>query len=128
MPPSLDPIAPLVFGILAPRQRILGTELSGEIEAIDAAVTKFKAGDCVFAFPGFALGAHAAAIDGGYRDVVEHRPREGAIWAESQVSPTPSHPAKRQIPAGVMRRGGEAIREPKNLALKQGLKLGPEVF
>lgn len=31
MPPGFGPIAPLVFGVLGPRQRILGTELSGVI-------------------------------------------------------------------------------------------------
>ena len=59
MPPGFGPIAPLAFGMRRPRQPILGTELSGEIEAIGASVTKFKIGDAVFAFPSFAMGAHA---------------------------------------------------------------------
>jgi NADPH:quinone reductase-like Zn-dependent oxidoreductase len=59
MPPGFGPIAPLVFGVGAPRQPILGTELSGEIEATGADVTKYKLGDEVFAFPSFAMGAHA---------------------------------------------------------------------
>lgn len=59
MPPGFGPMAPLVFGVRAPRQPILGTELSGEIAAIGAAVTKFKTGDAVFAFPSFSMGAHA---------------------------------------------------------------------
>lgn len=59
MPPGFGAIAPLVFGVLGPRQPILGTELSGEVEAIGADVTKFKVGDEVFAFPSFAMGAHA---------------------------------------------------------------------
>lgn len=59
MPPGFGPIAPLVFGVRGPRQPILGTELSGVIEAIGAHVSKFKLGDAVFAFPSFAMGAHA---------------------------------------------------------------------
>jgi NADPH:quinone reductase-like Zn-dependent oxidoreductase len=59
MPPGFGPIAPLVFGVRGPRQPILGTELSGEVEAIGAHVSKFKVGDAVFAFPSFAMGAHA---------------------------------------------------------------------
>jgi NADPH:quinone reductase-like Zn-dependent oxidoreductase len=59
MPPGFGQIAPLVFGVRGPRQPILGTELSGEIEAIGADVSKFKVGDTVFAFPSFAMGAHA---------------------------------------------------------------------
>jgi NADPH:quinone reductase-like Zn-dependent oxidoreductase len=48
-----------VFGMLGPRKPILGTELSGEIEAVGAGVTNFKVGDRVFAFPGFDMGCHA---------------------------------------------------------------------
>jgi NADPH:quinone reductase-like Zn-dependent oxidoreductase len=59
VPPGFGLIAPLVFGVRAPRQPILGTELAGEIEAIGANVSKFKVGDAVFAFPSFAMGAHA---------------------------------------------------------------------
>ena len=59
MPPGFGPIAPLVFGVRGPRQPILGTELSGEIEAIGADVSRFKVGDAVFAFPSFAMGGHA---------------------------------------------------------------------
>lgn len=59
MPPGFGPIAPLVFGVRRPRQPVLGTELSGEIEATGAKVSKFKVGDAVFGFPSFAMGAHA---------------------------------------------------------------------
>lgn len=59
MPPGFKPFGPLVFGVLAPRQPILGAELCGEIEAIGADVTKFKVSEEVFAFPSFAMGAHA---------------------------------------------------------------------
>lgn len=48
-----------VFGLFGPRKKILGTELAGVIEAIGSDVTKFKVGDEVLAFPGFALGSHA---------------------------------------------------------------------
>ena len=46
-----------VFGFFGPRQPILGTELAGVIEAIGAAVTRFKVGDAVIGFTG---GASAA--------------------------------------------------------------------
>ncbi len=49
----------LVFGIRAPRQPILGTELAGRIVAIGTDVTKFKVGDDVFAFTGAKMGCHA---------------------------------------------------------------------
>jgi len=59
MPPGFGLLGRLVFGLLGPRQPILGTELSGIIEAVGSSVTKFKAGDEVFAFPGEAYGCHA---------------------------------------------------------------------
>lgn len=59
MPPGFGPFAPLVFGVVGPRQPILGTELSGEVDAVGANVSRFKVGDAVFAFPSFAMGAHA---------------------------------------------------------------------
>src|SRR5207237_5586706 len=44
------------FGIRAPRRKILGQELAGEIESTGRDVTRFKKGDQVFAFTGMHLG------------------------------------------------------------------------
>lgn len=49
----------LAFGILKPRNPILGSELAGTVVAIGAGVTKFRTGDEVFAFPDAALRCHA---------------------------------------------------------------------
>jgi len=47
------------FGFRAPRRKILGQELSGEIESVGGTVTRFKRGDQVFANTGLHLGAYA---------------------------------------------------------------------
>ncbi len=52
-------IAKLVVGVNGPRQPILGTELSGVVEAVGTAVTRFKKGDAVFAFGDVGLRCHA---------------------------------------------------------------------
>ncbi len=54
----------LFLGVFSPRRKVLGMELSGEIEATGKNVTGFKAGDQVFAstYPGFKFGAHAEYV------------------------------------------------------------------
>lgn len=59
VPVGFGLISRLVFGVLRPRQGILGTELAGEIESVGKDVTKFKAGQTVFIFSGIAMGCHA---------------------------------------------------------------------
>jgi NADPH:quinone reductase-like Zn-dependent oxidoreductase len=59
LPAGFGIMARPAFGMLGPRKQILGTELAGVIEAVGKDVTRFKAGDEVFAFPGAAFGAHA---------------------------------------------------------------------
>ena len=57
---SMRPIAKLMFGIGKPwKERILGTELAGEVEGAGQDVTRFKTGDRVVAFTGMAGGGHA---------------------------------------------------------------------
>src|SRR5688572_5270841 len=59
VPRGFGIIVRLVLGIFKPRQPILGTELSGVVASVGKAVTKFKAGDQVFAFSGVRMGCHA---------------------------------------------------------------------
>ena len=49
----------IMFGIRKPRIKILGQELSGEIESVGKKVTQFKKGDPVFAATEMRLGAYA---------------------------------------------------------------------
>ena len=59
VPVGFGLISRLVLGISKPKQPILGTELAGEIESVGKDVSKFKAGDPVFAFSGIGMGCHA---------------------------------------------------------------------
>lgn len=74
----------LVFGILKPRQPILGTELAGVIESVGKSVTRFKAGAEVFAFTGGRFGCHAE-----YRTMAEDgliAPKPGNLTFEQAAA------------------------------------------
>ena len=51
-----------ISGLRRPRQRILGTDMAGEVAAIGSAVSEFAVGDHVFGSSGFRFGAHAEFI------------------------------------------------------------------
>jgi NADPH:quinone reductase-like Zn-dependent oxidoreductase len=53
----------LIFGVGRPKQRILGTELSGVVEAVGAGVSRFAVGDHVFgSTEAFKSGSHAEFV------------------------------------------------------------------
>ena len=63
------------FGLRRPKQRILGTELAGEVEAIGAAVSQFAVGDAVFgSTSAFRSGTHAEFICMPESGPLAHKP------------------------------------------------------
>ncbi len=60
------------IGLLRPKQKILGMELAGEVEAVGAAVTGFEVGDHVFGVKGF--GAHAEYVCIRESAALAHKP------------------------------------------------------
>jgi NADPH:quinone reductase-like Zn-dependent oxidoreductase len=59
VPPGFGFLPRLMFGISKPKAAILGTEISGEVEAVGNAVTLFKKGDAVFGIGSETVGAYA---------------------------------------------------------------------
>ncbi|MBP8033191.1 MAG: NAD(P)-dependent alcohol dehydrogenase [Bacteroidia bacterium] len=55
-------IVRLMNGLFGPKKQILGTEFSGEIEAIGKSVTSFKVGDQVFGLNTFKFSTHAEYV------------------------------------------------------------------
>ncbi|HEX9098093.1 MAG TPA: NAD(P)-dependent alcohol dehydrogenase [Candidatus Dormibacteraeota bacterium] len=56
---AVSVLSRMVSGLGGPRQRILGSEFAGEVEALGAGVKEFAVGDRVFGNSGLRFGAHA---------------------------------------------------------------------
>ncbi len=63
----------LGFGILRPRQPVLGQDLAGDVDSVGRDVKSFREGDRVFAATGIGLGAYAEYI------CLRENPETGAI-------------------------------------------------
>jgi NADPH:quinone reductase-like Zn-dependent oxidoreductase len=63
-----------ISGFRRPKQRILGSELAGEVEAVGAGVSEFAVGDRVFGTSGFHFGAYAEFIAMRERTRIAHMP------------------------------------------------------
>ncbi len=74
MPTGLGWMGRLVFGVFGPRKPVLGTELSGVIEAVGDDVTTYQPGDAVIGFPGANFGAHAEYITMPADGKILHKP------------------------------------------------------
>ena len=62
IPVGFGVLARLAFGVHKPRQPILGGDLAGEVVAVGCGVSRFKAGDRVFAMSGARMGCHAEYV------------------------------------------------------------------
>ena len=84
---SMLPMAKLMFGIGKPwKERILGTELAGEIVAAGKDVVRFKLGDRVFGSTGMAGGGHAQYTCLHENAALATKP-ESLTWEEAVAIP-----------------------------------------
>jgi NADPH:quinone reductase-like Zn-dependent oxidoreductase len=74
VPVGFGLISRLVLGLFKPRQPILGSELSGQIEAIGRDVRKFQVGDAVVGFSDFGMGCYAQYRCLPQAGVLTHKP------------------------------------------------------
>ncbi|MBK9759939.1 MAG: NAD(P)-dependent alcohol dehydrogenase [Flavobacteriales bacterium] len=74
VPPSFWLPAKLALGWSKPKRAILGTELSGVIEAVGKNVKRFRVGDEVFAFPGEKGGGYAEFMCMNENDCIAPKP------------------------------------------------------
>jgi NADPH:quinone reductase-like Zn-dependent oxidoreductase len=97
--------ARVVFGFHRPRQRILGMELAGDVEAVGRDVRRFKPGDPVFAFTGFRMGCY-----------VEYRclPEYGAL------APKPGNLSSYEEAAAIWFGGVTALRFLRSAKIRRG--------
>lgn len=79
-------MAKFFFGFSKPKVKILGSEFSGEVEAVGNAVTRFKIGDKVFGYRGQSMGAYAEYLVVPENSVVALKP-ENISYEEAAAVP-----------------------------------------
>jgi NADPH:quinone reductase-like Zn-dependent oxidoreductase len=86
VPPSFWLPARLALGLTRPKQPVLGRELAGTIEAVGGGVSRFSAGDRVFALTGHDGGAYSEFVRLREDGVVAKKP-VGLTFAEAACLP-----------------------------------------
>ena len=104
---NVPALSMLVLGIGKPRKSVLGTELSGQVEAVGKKVTTLKEGDAVFAMTGMKFGAHAEYV---------------ALPEDGPLAPKPDNLSHEQA-AALSFGGTSALHFLRKAKLQQGQKI-----
>jgi NADPH:quinone reductase-like Zn-dependent oxidoreductase len=76
----------MYFGFYKPKVKILGSEFSGEVEAVGEKVKRFQKGESVFAYTGPRMGAYSEYICMKENDIVSAKPAN-MTYAEAASVP-----------------------------------------
>ena len=98
----------LTMGWSRPKQKVLGFEGVGEVEAVGAKVTHFKPGDRVLASHGFKFGLHAEYATFTEKDAIVHIP-EGLSYEDAAAIPFGGTTAKWFFDAGALKAGDRLL-------------------
>ena len=99
----------LFFGLRRPKQRILGTELAGQVEAVGAGVSEFAIGDHVFgSTSAFRVGTHAEFICLPESSPIAHKPA-GMTFEEAGAVTDGVVLALMCLEAGKIRKGQKVL-------------------
>ncbi|MFD0586501.1 NAD(P)-dependent alcohol dehydrogenase [Paenibacillus sp. GCM10027627] len=98
----------IMLGFSKPRQPILGVELAGEVESVGTAVTRFKAGDFIYALSGMRFGAHAEYACLPEDGIIAHKP-ENASFEEAAALPFGGTTALHYFRKGKMKSGQKVL-------------------
>lgn len=86
MPKGFHTLGRLALGWHGPRQRVLGAEFAGVVQAIGSHSKGFAPGDAVFGIRGFRMGGHAEFLCVSAKGALAHKPEQLSFEGAAALS------------------------------------------